>query len=62
MAPGAAGQHPAARGALQQALLQQRARIVELLEDTTACLNQLQGRIAELTELLARPDTTDGDQ
>lgn len=37
----------------QQRLLQQRARLVELLESTTAQVQAAQGRIGVLQELLA---------
>ncbi len=37
----------------RQRLVEQRARLAELLDETTAQLNQAQGRIAELTELIA---------
>ena len=37
----------------QQALLQQRARLAQLLEECVAQLNVSQGRIAELTDLIA---------
>ena len=39
--------------AQQQVLLQQRVRLHELLDQTLAQLNQVQGRMAELTELIA---------
>ena len=39
--------------AQQQTLLQQRARLTGLLDQTLAQLNQSQGRMPELTELLA---------
>ena len=44
--------------AQQHELVQQRARLLELLEQTTAKLNALQGRMVELTELLAMEGTT----
>ena len=37
----------------QQTLLQQHARLTELVGQTLARLNQSQGRMAELTDLLA---------
>ena len=40
----------------QQQLLQQRARLAQLLDETTAQLNVSQGRIAELTDLIALAD------
>lgn len=39
--------------AQQAQLFQQRARLTELLDQTLAQLNQSQGRIAELAELIA---------
>lgn len=39
--------------AAQQQLLQQRARLTELLDQVLAQLNQSAGRMAELTDLLA---------
>mgnify|MGYP001563266697 CR=1 FL=1 len=44
--------------ATQRDLLQQRARLAELLDQAMAQLNQSQGRMTELTELLAlEPET-----
>ena len=44
--------------AKQHELLQQRARLTELLDQTLAQLNASQGRIAELSELLALSDAS----
>lgn len=46
----------------QAALLQQRARLTELLEQTVAQLNANQGRIAELTELITLSEPQTGEK
>ena len=50
----------AAAQAQQQSVLQQRARLMQLLDEATAQAQTVQGRIAELTELAAEMDRDDG--